>query len=110
MNDIRGGYRSSGAVLALLSSIYAINYIDRQILAVVLEPIKQDFQLSDSQLGLLLALPLPYSMRRWPADRHARRSRQPARRVIGLSLLCFSVATAACGFAASYAQLLLRAY
>lgn len=107
MNDVRGGSRSSGAVLALLSSIYAINYIDRQILAVVLEPIKQDFRLSDSELGLLAgpAFALFYATMGLPIAMLADRANRA--RVIGWSLLCFSVATAACGAATSYVQLLL---
>ena len=35
-------------VLALLSLVYVMNFIDRQILAMLIEPIKQEFGVSDS--------------------------------------------------------------
>ena len=43
-------------VLALLTLVYTFNHIDRQILVILLEPIKADLDLDDSQLGLLSGL------------------------------------------------------
>ena len=40
-------------VLVLLTLVYAINFIDRQILVILQESIKADMGLSDTQLGLL---------------------------------------------------------
>ena len=40
--------------LVLLTIVYTANYVDRQILSILLEPIKVDLNLSDTQLGLLL--------------------------------------------------------
>ena len=39
--------------LSVLVVVYTFNFIDRQILSILLEPIKQDLGLSDTQLGLL---------------------------------------------------------
>ncbi|WP_157218355.1 spinster family MFS transporter [Flavisphingomonas formosensis] len=94
-------------VLALLSATYAINYVDRQILSVVLEPLRLEFGLSDAMLGLLAgpAFALFYATMGVPiaimADRYSRI------RIITLSLACFSIATAACGWVTYFWQLLL---
>ena len=45
------GYRRY--VLFILTGVYAFNFIDRQILVILQEPIKADLGLSDTQLGLL---------------------------------------------------------
>ena len=42
--------------LAVLTAIGAINFLDRQILSVLAEPIRQELHLSDTQLGLLTGL------------------------------------------------------
>src|ERR1051325_4007424 len=53
-------FRASNAyrnyVVWLLFVIYVFNYVDRQILSIVLEPIKQEFGLHDWQLGMLSGL------------------------------------------------------
>ena len=43
-------------VLAVLTFIYVFNFADRQILIILQESIKEDLQLSDTQLGLLTGL------------------------------------------------------
>lgn len=40
-------------VLGLLTIIYALNFLDRTIFNVLIEPIKKEFQLSDTMMGLL---------------------------------------------------------
>ena len=40
-------------MLGLLTIVAVFNYLDRTVLSLLLEPIKQDLELSDSQLGLL---------------------------------------------------------
>src|SRR3954466_9762062 len=40
-------------VLGLLTIIYALNFLDRTIFNVLIEPIKREFQLSDMAMGLL---------------------------------------------------------
>ena len=39
--------------VALLTLVYILNYMDRQILAVLIEPIKAEIALTDTQVGLL---------------------------------------------------------
>lgn len=94
-------------VLGVLTAVYVSNYVDRQILAILLEPIKHTFQLSDTQLGFLsgisfaifyATLGVPIAM--W-GDRGNRRG------IIALATLVFSVMTAVCGLAQSFAQLAL---
>jgi predicted MFS family arabinose efflux permease len=91
--------------LGLLFAVYTINLLDRQILSVLLEPIKAELGLSDSALGLLsgIAFALFYSTFGIPiaawADRGSRRN------VIALGLLVWSSATAVCGSARSFPQL-----
>ena len=43
-------------VLLLLTLVYTFNHIDRQILVILLEPIKADLKLDDAQLGWLTGL------------------------------------------------------
>ncbi|MGB0840091.1 MAG: MFS transporter, partial [Chitinophagales bacterium] len=43
-------------VLLMLTGVYTFNFIDRQILSILQEPIKADLNLSDTQLGLLTGL------------------------------------------------------
>ena len=40
-------------VLALLTAVYALNFLDRTIFNVLIEPIKKEFALSDTTMGLL---------------------------------------------------------
>jgi len=100
---------ASGAryMLGLLVLLYVINYIDRQILSVLLEPIKQDLGVSDTAMGLLtgLAFALFYAtagipIARW-ADRGSRRN------VIVVGVIVWSVTTALCGLARNFVQLAL---
>ena len=63
-------------VLGVLVLLYVINYVDRQILSVLIEPIKQDLGVSDTAMGLLsgIAFALFYTTAGIPiarlADRH----------------------------------------
>ena len=93
-------------VLVMLTMVYAFNFIDRQILVILQEPIKADMGLSDTQLGLLsgfsfaliyvtAGIPIAY----W-ADRGNRRN------IVSLSLAVWSGMTALSGFVQNYAQLL----
>ncbi len=94
-------------VLAVLTVVYVFNFVDRQLLVILQEPIKAELNLSDTQLGLLtgFAFALFYvicgiPIARW-ADKGNRRS------IIAISLTIWSVMTAMCGLAANYAHLLL---
>jgi predicted MFS family arabinose efflux permease len=93
--------------LGILTLVYVSNFVDRQILSILLEPIKQTFELSDTQLGFLsgisfalfyATLGIPIAM--W-ADRGNRRN------IITLATAVFSVMTLVCGMAQSFVQLAL---
>lgn len=99
--------RSRAYVLAILTLVYTFNHIDRQILLILIEPIKADLGISDGQIGLLTGLGfaavyatlgIPIAM--W-ADRGNRRN------ILALALTIWSGMTALSGFAQSFWQLLL---
>jgi len=93
--------------LILLTIVYAFNFIDRQILVILQEPIKQDMGLTDAQLGLLsgFTFALVYVLAGIPiaylADRGNRRN------IVAIALTIWSGMTAISGLANSYGQLLL---
>ncbi len=94
-------------VLGLLLVVYASNFLDRQILAILLQPIKQEMGLSDTQLGLLsgIAFALFYAtlgipLARW-ADKHNRVN------LISVCIAIWSGMTALTGMAGNFLQLLL---
>lgn len=93
--------------LALLVAIYAINFLDRQILAMLQEPIKRDLALSDAQLGLLTgtAFALFYVLAGIPLGRLADRRSRTA--LITSCLVLWSGMTALCGAAQNFWQLAL---
>ncbi|MBB4155264.1 MFS family permease [Sphingomonas jinjuensis] len=99
--------RRRGLTLALLTITYFFSYMDRQILAILLELIKADLKLDDTQLGLLsgLAFALFYAVLGIPVARLADRTSR--RDIIAVSLAIWSAMTAACGLAQNFVQLLL---
>ena len=92
--------------LGLLTVVYATNFIDRQLLAILQESIKADLGLSDGQLGLLtgFAFAVFYVTAGIPIARWADRSNR--RNIVALSLAVWSGMTAISGMAGNYAQLL----
>jgi MFS family permease len=81
------------------------SFVDRQVLALLVDPIKHDFGLTDTQVSWLggLAFALFYSVLGFPIGRLADvRSR---RAIIGWGAALWSVMCAACGLARSYGQL-----
>jgi MFS family permease len=96
-----------GWVLFLCFLMMASNYIDRSIITILAQPIKEAFALSDMQVGALggLAFAALYIVAGFPlarlADRHNRVN------IISISLAVWSAMTALCGIAQSYLHLLL---
>ena len=103
----RAGLRQGHVALGIFLVAYILSFVDRQILSLMVEPIKQDLGLSDLQVGLLqgLAFALLYAVVSIPigmlADRISRR------RIIAVGVLFWSACTALCGFAGSYAHLFM---
>jgi predicted MFS family arabinose efflux permease len=104
-SEVSLGY--SYYVLGLLFTVYVFNFIDRQVLAILLEPIKQDLQASDTAMGLLagFAFVVFYTVAGIPIARFADRTSR--RSVIAVGLAVWSAMTAASGLARSFTQLAL---
>mgnify|MGYP002008169292 CR=1 FL=1 len=94
-------------VLGVLTLVYALNFVDRQLLVILQEQIKLELDLSDTQLGLLSGLSFAIfyvvcgiPIARW-ADTGVRRN------IIALALTVWSGMTAVSGLAQNYLHLLL---
>jgi MFS family permease len=94
-------------LLTILSVILAFNSVDRLALGLVLQDIKGDLHLSDTQLGLLsgIAFALFYSVMGIPIARWADRSNRAT--IIAITTALWSAAVAVCGLAGSFVQLML---
>jgi predicted MFS family arabinose efflux permease len=94
-------------VLAILCLVYALNFLDRQLLSILAKPIQDDLRVTDGELGkiggfyfavfyCLISIPVG-----WLADKTNRV------RVLSLACALWSAATMACGFASTYPQLVI---
>ena len=92
--------------LSVLVVVYTFNFIDRQILSILLEPIKLELGLSDTALGLLtgFAFALFYATLGIPIARYADKNNR--RNLIALALAIWSGMTALSGLAQNFWQLL----
>jgi MFS family permease len=95
--------------LAIIVAVGMFGFVDRQVLILAAAPLARDLALSDGQLGMVQGLAFavftvvavyPFA---WAADRFDRRF------VLGACIIIWSLGTAACGLAQSYAQLFLAA-
>jgi len=93
--------------LGVLTLIYTISFIDRQLLAIMQESIKADLSLSDSQLGLLtgFAFALFYVAAGLPIARMADNGNR--RNIVSASIMIWSCMTAITGFTNNFFQILL---
>ena len=96
---------SERRLLALLFLAYLLNFLDRQILAILKIPIKAELGLTDTQLGLMggIAFAALYSTLAIPLARLA--DRRGRVKVIAGSVAVWSAATAVCGAATGFASL-----
>ncbi len=92
-------------VVLLCMLAYIFSFIDRQILALMIEPIKADLNLSDTQFSLLhgLAFSLFYAFMGLPLAYLADRFSRP--KIIAVGIVFWSVATALCGLSKNFIQL-----
>lgn len=103
--SVSHAYRNYVLILLLVVGIF--NFVDRQILAILLESIKREFNFSDTQLGLLggIAFALFHVIAgipiAWLADRYNRRN------IIAAALGIWSAMTAMCGLAVGFWSLFL---
>ena len=106
---VRNPYASTRAAyyaLGILTIVYSINFIDRQLLSILQESIKADLLLSDAQLGLLtgFAFAVFYTFAGLPIASLADRSNR--KNIVAISLTIWSGMTAISGLAQNYWQLL----
>ena len=98
--------RTGYYALCILTIVYSVNFIDRQLLSILQESIKADLMLSDAQLGLLtgFAFAVFYTFAGLPIASLADRSNR--RNIVAVSLTVWSGMTALSGMAQNYGQLL----
>ena len=91
----------------MLCATYALNHLDRQVFAVLVEPIKSDLELSDTAMGFLggLSFALFYAIAGLPIARLADRSSRKGVISVGITIWC--LATAASGLARNFVHLAL---
>jgi MFS family permease len=96
--------------VAVFLAAYAVSFLDRQILSLIVEPLKHDLGISDTQIGIVqgpafglfyatLGLPLG-----WLADRVHRV------RLIAVAISLWSMMTMICGFATDFTSLLIARF
>jgi predicted MFS family arabinose efflux permease len=97
------GYRRW--LLFLLTTIYTSNFVDRQLLATLIQPIKKDLALTDTQLGLLIGLAFAafYVLLGIPIARQVERKSRIL--VLTVCVAAWSLFTVSSGLARSFVQL-----
>lgn len=106
----RAARTGAGVALTLLTLIGTINFMDRQLLSVLVEPIRAELHLSDTMFGLLtgLCFALFYAVLGVPAAMLADRSNRV--RLVAGACMVWSIFTAACGLAGNFWQLALARF
>lgn len=104
--EFRSGGISAHITLIICSLLYMVNYMDRQVLSVVLEPMKLDLGLTDTQAGAiqtiflmsmaLFAFPIAFMMDRWSR-----------RKSLGIMAVVWSVFTYITGLGKSFATVII---
>jgi MFS family permease len=102
-----GAHPMTHYTLFILCLIATFNYIDRQVLSVLLEQIKHELGASDTAMGVLngLAFSIVYLLAGVPLARMA--DRKSRRNLLSVCVAIWSGATVLCGATTSYAQLAL---
>lgn len=92
-------------MLGVLFIVSTVSNIDRQIMSVAIEPIKAEFQATDTQMGLLtgIAFALLYATLGLPIARLADRGNRKL--IIAVSITFWSLMTAICGAAQNFTQM-----
>jgi MFS family permease len=96
-------------VLRVLLVVYVLNFLDRQIVNILAEPIRRELGLSDTQIGLMtgIAFAAFYTLLGLPIARFADRASTDRVRLIAWAMAIWSAMTAICGLAQNFVQLLL---
>lgn len=93
--------------LALMAAVFTLNLTDRMLVSLLLQPIKEDLRLSDTQLGFLtgIAFGLFYATLGVPLARWADRGNRVT--ITSLAIGLWSVTVMCCVFVTNYVQLVL---
>lgn len=91
--------------VGMLTAVYASSQVDRQIMAILLEPIKIELGASDTQMGFLVGLTFAvfYATLGMPIAMLADRTNR--RNIVAAAISIWSAMTALCGYAANFVQL-----
>lgn len=105
VEPVSPGYRRYALVLLLV--IYTLNFLDRQVVNILAEPIKKDLHLKDWQLGMMtgLAFAVFYTVLGLPIARLAERTNRTW--IISGAIAAWSGFTMLCGAAGNFTQLIL---
>ena len=103
--QLTDGYRRYA--LGLMVAIYVVNFIDRNIFSILIEPIKAEIHLTDTQLGFLggISFAIFYTFLGIPIARWADKGNR--RNIVCLALLVWSTMTAVTGLARNFWMLLV---
>jgi MFS family permease len=106
LEEFRSGGINAHVTLIVCSLLYMVNYMDRQVLSVVLEPMKLDLGLTDTQAGAiqtiflmsvaLFSFPIAFLMDRWSR-----------RKSLGIMAILWSIFTCITGFGRNFATVII---
>jgi len=99
--------RHTGYLLSIVTLIYGLNYLDRGLIVLLLQPIKDDLRLSDTQLGFLtgIAFALFYATLGLPIARWADRGNRVT--ITSAAIGLWGVTVMSCVLVTNFVQLLL---
>ncbi len=99
--------RKSWYVVGILTLAYVSSFIDRQILSLLVEPIKRDLQISDTEISLLMGLSFGifYTLLGIPIARLA--DLKSRKHIVAWGIGLWSAMTAICGLVGNFTQLFL---
>lgn len=99
--------RYSWYVLFIMTLSFAVSFIDRQVMTLLIDPIKSDLNISDTQVSLLIgfAFSIFYISMAIPIARLVDRGNRV--KIISLGVFFWSLMTAICGLAKNYWQLFI---
>lgn len=108
--DLGRGATSAGYALAMLTTIYSLNFLDRTVINILIDPIKHEYHLSDTVMGFIsgAGFVIMYSILAAPVARWADRGNR--RSIITWGLVVWSGMTALGGVARNALQLTLSRF
>jgi MFS family permease len=99
--------KSSYTVAAMLAVVYTLNFLDRQFLSILAEPVRRELHFSDTQLGELTGLTFALFYTAFGIPVAAMADRWHRVRIIAAACTIWSLFSATCGLATNFATLAL---